>query len=97
MSTTATTPVPAITPDERKAKLDGLVIDWTRGGWNVESRTDYQAVISKGHRPNHILHLILTLLTAGLWGLFVWLPLCVFGGVKRKTLAVDEFGRGSSR
>jgi hypothetical protein len=26
---------------------------------------------------NHVLHLILTILTCGAWGLFVWLPITI--------------------
>lgn len=94
MSTTAT--APTITPDERKAKLDALIVDWTRGGWKLETRSDYQAVISKGHRPNHILHLLLTIFTLGLWAI-VWIIVSITSREKRKTLAVDENGRTSGR
>ena len=34
-------------------------------GYRIESRSDYQATIVKGHRPNHILHLILSIITLG--------------------------------
>jgi hypothetical protein len=57
----------------------------TRQGWRVESQTDTQAVIVKGHRPNHLLHLILTVLTAGLWGI-VWVIVAITGGEKRMML-----------
>lgn len=31
------------------------------------------------HKPNHILHLLLSLVTWGFWFLFVWLPLLIRG------------------
>jgi len=38
------------------------------------------------------LHLALTIFTAGLWGLFVWLPLAVLGGLKRRMITIDDYG-----
>lgn len=60
-------------------------------GRRVESQSDYQAVLVRGHRPNHVLHLILSVVTFGLW-VPVWLGVTVFGGEKRELLSVDEFG-----
>lgn len=55
----------------------------------MESRTDRQVVLVKGHRPNHLLHFFIGLFTLGLWWLLVWLPLTIFGGEKRKVLNVE--------
>ena len=52
---------------------------------------DYSAVLVLGKRPNHVLHLLLTLVTAGMW-LVVWLFLTLTSGEGRRTLIVDEFG-----
>jgi hypothetical protein len=79
------------TPDERKALLAQAVVNWVHGGWRVESQTDFQAVMVKGRRPNHILHLILTLITLGVWAI-VWILLTVLGGEKRSVVSVDEYG-----
>ena len=68
--------------------LDDAVAQYVKWGWRVESRTETQAVIVKGRRPNHILHLILTILTFGIWAI-VWLMVAAFGGEKRKTLSQD--------
>jgi tetratricopeptide (TPR) repeat protein len=57
----------------------------------VESQSDYQAVLVTGRPVNHILHLLLTLFTIGLW-VFVWLILVLTGGVKRQLIFVDESG-----
>ena len=67
--------------------LDNQVEQYVKWGWRVESRTEHQAVMVKGHRPNHILHLILTILTLGAWAV-IWLLVTAFGGEKRKTITV---------
>lgn len=76
---------------ERKARLAQHVAGAAHGGWRVESQTDFQAVLVQGHRPNHLLHLILSVLTVGLW-LIVWAILAIIGGEKRRVLRVDEAG-----
>jgi hypothetical protein len=81
-----------LTRAERKAILADCITDWIGAGWRVETQSDYQVVIVRGHRPNHILHLFLSIFTLGLWAVFVWLPLTLFGGEKRKTITVDEYG-----
>ena len=60
-------------------------------GYRVESQSDIQATLVRGRRVNHILHLLLTLVTLGIW-LLVWISLAIFGGEKRIILVVDEFG-----
>lgn len=97
MQTVSDTVVEAAGGDRRREELDRAVAEWVAGGWRVETRSDYQAVFVKGHRPNHILHLILSIITAGVWALFVWLPVTVFGGEKRKTVSVDEHGHRTGR
>ena len=52
---------------------------------------DYQAILVKGHRPNHLLHLVLTIVTLGVRGI-VWLGVIAFGGEKRMSASVDEWG-----
>jgi hypothetical protein len=60
-------------------------------GARVESQGDYQAILVRGHRPNHMLHLVLSIVTLALW-LFVWLGVIAFGGEKRMSASVDEWG-----
>jgi hypothetical protein len=72
--------------------MDEAVNDLARHGWRVESRSEFQAVFARGHRPNHILHLILTLVTLGLWAI-VWIIVSIAGGEKRRTVSVDEYGQ----
>jgi len=81
-------------PEERKAALAAAVAHAisSHNRTRIESQTDYQAVIVRGSRPNHVLHLILSVLTLGFWAVFVWLPLTLFGGEKRSVISVDEYG-----
>lgn len=81
------------TADERRELLASAVRKHVRSGYRVESQTDFQAVVVKGRRPNHLLHLILSIITIGIWFLFVWLPLMIFGGEKRRVLTVDTSGK----
>lgn len=78
-------------PGDRQEILAGAVNSGIRDGYRVESHTATQVILVKGRRPNHVLHLILTLVTFGLW-LFVWIPLAMFGGERRKVLTVDPYG-----
>jgi hypothetical protein len=79
------------TADERKAILDSFLARQAGAGWRIESRSDFQATLAKGHRTNHILHLILTLITLGVW-VFVWIAMVIFGGEKRRVATVDDYG-----
>jgi len=60
-------------------------------GARIESQSDYQAVVVRGKKVNHVLHLILTLVTLGLWGI-VWIILAIAGGEKRQMVTVDDYG-----
>ena len=64
--------------------------DVVKGG-RVESQQDFQAVVVFGKPVNHVLHLILTLVTCGIWGI-VWIALAIFGGENRVMVVVDEYG-----
>ena len=70
-----------------RVDLDVAVAQYVKWGYRVESRSDRQAVVVKGRRPNHLLHLILTLITLGAWAI-VWICIAIFGGEKRKTITV---------
>ena len=78
---------PPQTPDERKTALISNVNSHVARGWRVESQTDFNAVLVKGRRPNHLLHFLIGFVTLSLWWFMVWIPLAVFGGEKRRTIA----------
>ena len=79
------------TTDERKQLLAQTIQGQVAGGSRVESQSDFQAVLIRGHRPNHTLHFIIGLVTLGVWWL-VWIGIAVFGGETRSMAAVDEYG-----
>ena len=86
-----TTTVATKSPEQRKELLARAVANQVRQGGRVESQTDYQAVLVTGQKVNHVLHLILTLVTFGLWGI-VWIILAFIGGEKRVVIDIDEYG-----
>lgn len=86
-------PAVALSGEERRAVLAQKIEDQVRKGARVDSQSDYQAVLVWGHRPNHILHFLIGLVTLSAWWIFVWLPIIIFGGEKRKILTVDEHGK----
>src|SRR5215213_3933269 len=64
----------------RKRLLDDRVREnIVRGGARVDSRSDSEAVLVQGRRPNHVLHLLLTIVTFGVW-LFVWIGVAIWSG-----------------
>jgi hypothetical protein len=84
--------------DEERKKIlaDRIQLNIIEGGSRVESQSDFQAVLVRGHRPNQVLHLLLSLITLGLW-IPVWIGVAVFGGEKRALLTVDEYGNTQLR
>lgn len=93
MSETAATgsATPRKTADERKEALARAIHTQVAQGARVESQSDYSAVLVKGHRPNHLLHFFIGLITLGIWWV-VWIALVLIGGEKRMAVSVDEWG-----
>lgn len=83
---------PNITADMRKQNLANAVRRRVASGWRVEANSDYQAIVVKGKRPNHTLHLLISVLTATIWAFVVWLPLALFKHEKRRIIEVDAAG-----
>ena len=54
-------------------------------GWRVESESDTYTVLVRGQRPNHILHLLLSVFTLGLW-IIVWVIIAATGGEERQVI-----------
>lgn len=83
-----------IDPEQRKAILGQAVAQHVAVGWQVEYQADDRAVLAAASPPvNHVLHLLLTLVTCGLWAI-VWFVLALSRPpARRLTLAVDERGQ----
>jgi hypothetical protein len=77
--------------EERKAILQQKIIQHVGIGYKVETQTDFQVVLSHGGKVNHIMHLLLSIVTFGFW-LIVWLLIAMFSRKKFITLSVDQFG-----
>ena len=80
-----------LSPEERSAILERYVTYATQAGWKVVSQTATQAQLVRGKHTSHLLHLILTIITLGIW-LPVWIGISIFGGEKLKHVSVDERG-----
>jgi hypothetical protein len=79
------------TPEERKAMLDSALHLWGAKGFRIENRSDFQATVSKGKEIRHVLHIVLSIITAGVW-LLVYLPLWLLTGIRRRMVSIDEYG-----
>ena len=78
----------AQTVDERVAVL-------VANGYSVQSRSATQVILVRGRRPNHILHLLLTVFTIGSWGI-VWIILTVTNRPQTKVITIGEHGMTES-
>ena len=76
---------------ERKSMLEKQIIFYVSTGWSLETQTEFAAVMSSGKGLNHILHLLLSIVTFGFW-LIVWLFLLMVNRITKKTISVDKFG-----
>ena len=65
---------------------DAQVAKLLRSGYHIEVQTAEVTQLTKGHPVNHILHLLLSVFTLGLW-LPVWLLVALVSGEKRKVVA----------
>jgi len=81
------------TPDQRRQLLaQALATSLAKPGpRRVETQSDFSAIVVVGKPPNHVLHLLLSVFTVGVW-LIVWLIVAASGGEKRFMIAVDEWG-----
>ncbi len=80
-----------VTSDVRTNALESYIANATRHGWRVQSQGATSAQLVKGKPTNHILHLILTLITLGLWAI-VWILMVIFAGEKQRHVSVTEQG-----
>ena len=83
-----------VTTEKCTANLEKELAISVACGWRIESRSDTMAILARGDAMSptmHLIHLILTVSTAGAWGL-VWLILWMFSGEEREIATVDEWG-----
>lgn len=74
-------------PDIERAVGNALA-----AGWTAVSITPTAAKLVKGHPTSHLLHLILSIVTCGLW-IPVWILLAMFAGQKSRSVWIDTGGR----
>jgi len=77
--------------EERIQLLRNFVIKQVANGATVELQDDFSAVLIWGKRPNHILHLLLSLVTLGFW-LIVWILIAMSSGETRRLYKIDKYG-----
>lgn len=88
-------PYPRVSHVDRTMILGQTVAGYTASGWRVIGGDVYSTMLgSPPPRTNHILHLLLTVFSCGLWAP-VWLLVVVFNLMQGATLRVwvDEYGR----
>ena len=81
----------ALTADYRRTALNAEVQRQVTAGNKIESQSDFQVVLVSGKPVNHVLHLLLTIFTLGLW-LIPWIILGLTGGEHRKMVTVNDQG-----
>jgi len=77
--------------DRKRSMADAVAVDVARG-WRVQSQTETDALLARGGNVNHLLHLVLTLLTCGIWGI-VWIAIAIQQQEKHERITVDDYGQ----
>lgn len=82
-----------MTPEQIDAVLNAAVREHASRGWYEESRSPGQVTLAqRPERMNHLIHLVATVFTCGMW-LFVWVIASLANGrQRRRVLWVDEHG-----
>jgi hypothetical protein len=87
-------------PQERMKMLDEAIEGFVGEGGRLVARREWTAEVAVGKPVNHVLHLVLTIvslfLCGGIWAP-VWLLISAIGGEHRQTLTVDEYGQVNQR
>ena len=77
----------------RKSILDNGLRSYAVSGYATEIKNDFDAIITKQNRTNHILHFILLGPTCGFW-IIPWIYLTIVNkNPERHAFWVDEYGR----
>jgi len=86
------TPAAGLPLERRSEILTNYLHQATATGWRIESQGPSSATLVSGQPINHVLHLLLTLVTCGLWGV-IWLVISMDTTMKRASVLVDETGQ----
>jgi hypothetical protein len=78
--------------EQRRFALANAITREVALGARVETQTDVSAVLVRGSKCNHTLHLILTIFTCGIWSIG-WAIIAAVQKEHRSTLIVNEFGQ----
>lgn len=85
-------PVAAGAEQSKRAALDAAVAKTiAEKGGRVAYQGADRAVVVTGRPVNHILHLLLTIVTGGVW-IFAWILISATGGERSSTFTVDDQG-----
>ena len=78
---------------ERKDLLQNYIVKMASSGWRVEAKSEFSATLSLGIKTAHVLHFILSLITAGFWAI-IWIILVLsrLNKRRRQFLKIDKFG-----
>ena len=80
-----------LTSEDRQAQLALRISREVADGWRVESQAPLSATLVKGKSVNHVLHIILSILSLGFW-FFFYIPYWLIRKERRKVLTVDAYG-----
>ncbi len=80
-----------LTPTERRRLLSQHLAVVEEEGKRVAFRGDYQAIVTDGTPVNHILHLMLSFFTVGLWAV-IWMVDISFHKETKEFVRVDIEG-----
>lgn len=82
----------SVQPNEDRAQTLAIAVSQeVSAGWRVESQTATNAILAKGKRTSHGLHLFLTIITGGMWAV-VWIGMAIFNKRQSMSLTVDPYG-----
>jgi hypothetical protein len=78
---------------KRKSEFEICLIGLTKLGFTVEAKNDFDAILSKKHTTNHILHFILVFPTFGIW-IIPWIILTLINKkTDRRIFLIDSYGK----
>ncbi len=80
-----------LTPAERRRLLSQKLAAMEEEGKRIAFQGDYQAIVADGTPINHILHLMLSFFTVGLWAI-IWMVDISFHKETKEFVKVDIKG-----